>query len=132
MTSPYEETLNQALAAYKEQQEKLVEAREKLSAVTNTVTSARQVVSATVGRHGEVLGLAFPSSAYKRMAPAELASVIVKTIQDARAKSLEASAGLLAPMLPEGFSAEDMLSGKVDLQSMLTARRDKDNGKAEL
>jgi DNA-binding protein YbaB len=127
MTSPYEETLNEALAAYKHQQEQLTETREKLSTVTNTVTSARQVVTATVGRHGEVLSLAFPSSAYKRMAPAELASVIVKTIQDARAKSLEVSAGLLAPMLPAGFSAEDMLNGKVDLQSMLAARRGKEN-----
>jgi hypothetical protein len=84
------------------------------------VTSPRQVVTATVGPHGEVIGLAFPTSAYKRMAPAELATVIIKTIQEAREKSLSQSADLLRPMLPKGFSAEDMLSGKADVQAMLS------------
>ena len=120
MTSPYEKTMNDALAAYQQQREQLTHAREKLNTVTNSVTSPRQVVTATVGRHGEVIGLAFPTSAYKRMAPAELASVIIKTIQEAREKSLSQSADLLKPMLPKGFSAEDMLSGKTDVQTMLS------------
>jgi DNA-binding protein YbaB len=120
MTSPYEKTMNDALAAYQQQREQLTQAREKLNTVTNSVTSPRQVVTATVGRHGEVIGLAFPTSAYKRMAPAELASVIIKTIQEAREKSLSQSADLLKPMLPKGFSAEDMLSGKTDVQTMLS------------
>jgi hypothetical protein len=120
MTSPYEKTMNDALAAYQQQREQLTQAREKLNTVTNSVTSPRQVVTATVGRHGEVIGLAFPTSAYKRMAPAELASVIIKTIQEAREKSLNQSADLLKPMLPKGFSAEDMLSGKTDVQAMLS------------
>jgi DNA-binding protein YbaB len=119
MTSPYEKTMNDALAAYQQQREQLSQAREKLNAVTHSVTAPRQVVTATVGRHGEVIGLAFPTSAYKRMAPAELAAVIIKTIQEAREKSLSQSADVLKPMLPKGFSAEDMLSGKVDVQAML-------------
>jgi DNA-binding protein YbaB len=112
--------MNDALAAYQQQREQLTHAREKLNTVTNSVTSPRQVVTATVGRHGEVIGLSFPTSAYKRMAPAELASVIIKTIQEAREKSLSQSADLLKPMLPKGFSAEDMLSGKTDVQTMLS------------
>jgi DNA-binding protein YbaB len=120
MTSPYEKTMNDALAAYKRQREEFSQAREKMDTVTNSVTSPRQVVTATVGRHGEVLSVAFPTSAYKRMTPAELGTIIVKTIQDAREKSLSQSADLLKPMLPEGFSAADLLSGKADLQSMLS------------
>jgi DNA-binding protein YbaB len=112
--------MNDALAAYQQQREQLTHAREKLNTVTNSVTSPRQVVTATVGRHGEVIGLSFPTSAYKHMAPAELASVIIKTIQEAREKSLSQSADLLKPMLPKGFSAEDMLSGKTDVQTMLS------------
>jgi hypothetical protein len=120
MTSPYEKTMNDALAAYKQQREQLSQAREEMNTVTNSVTSPRQVVTATVGPRGEVIGLAFPTSAYKRMAPAELATVIIKTIQEAREKSLSQSADLLRPMLPKGFSAEDMLSGKADVQAMLS------------
>jgi YbaB/EbfC DNA-binding family protein len=122
MASPYEKMLEDALGAYQRQRERLTDVKEKMDALTSTATSARREVTATVGRTGELTELSFPTSAYKRMAPAELASVIVRTISEARQASIAASAEELAPMLPPGFSAQDMMSGKVDVRALIAAR----------
>jgi hypothetical protein len=123
MTAPHEQTLTEVLAAYQRQREHLARTREQLTEITSTATAPRQVVTATVGRHGEVLALAFPTGAYKRLTPAELGAVIVATIQDARQQALSRAAELLAPLLPAGFSAQDLVSGTVDLTALATARR---------
>lgn len=122
MTTQHEQMLEDALAAYRHQQEHLAGAKERMASVTGTATSGRREVSATVGRTGEVTELSFPTSAYKRMAPAELASVIVRTIAEARQKAVDASAAELAPMLPPGFSAHDLMNGTVDVQALFAAR----------
>jgi hypothetical protein len=122
MASPYEKMLEDALGAYQRQRERLTETKDRMDSLTSTATSARREVTATVGRTGELTELSFPTSAYKRMAPAELASVIVRTISEARQASIAASAEELAPMLPPGFSAEDMMSGKVDVRALFAAR----------
>jgi hypothetical protein len=122
MASPYEKMLEDALGAYQRQRERLTDVKEKMDSLTSTATSARREVTATVGRTGELTELSFPTSAYKRMAPAELASVIVRTISEARQASIAASAEELAPMLPPGFSAQDMMSGKVDVRALIAAR----------
>ncbi|WP_328605152.1 YbaB/EbfC family nucleoid-associated protein [Amycolatopsis sp. NBC_00345] len=122
MASPYEKMLEDALGAYQRQRERLTETKERMESLTSTATSARREVTATVGRTGELTELSFPTSAYKRMAPAELASVIVRTISEARRASIAASAEELAPMLPPGFSAQDMMSGQVDVRALIAAR----------
>jgi hypothetical protein len=122
MASPYEKMLEDALGAYQRQRERLTDVKDRMDSLTSTATSARREVTATVGRTGELTELSFPTSAYKRMAPAELASVIVRTISEARQASIAASAEELAPMLPPGFSAQDMMSGKVDVRALIAAR----------
>jgi DNA-binding protein YbaB len=119
MTSPYEEILNDTLGDYRRKRAQLLEMQQELSAVTGAATAPRQVVSVTVGRYGEVTDLKFPTSAYKRLTPAELATVIKSTIDDARSQAMQRSAELLAPMLPEGLSASALVSGNADLSSML-------------
>lgn len=122
MASPYEKMLEDALGAYQRQRENLTAAKERIDEATGTATSARREVTATVGRTGEVTELTFPTSAYKRMAPAELAGVIVRTIAQARQQAIDASAEQLAPMLPPGFSARDLMAGKVDVEALFAAR----------
>lgn len=122
MASPYEKMLEDALGAYQRQRDHLDTAKERMAATTGTATSARREVTATVGRTGEVTELSFPTSAYKRMAPAELASVIVRTIAQARQQAIEASAEELAPMLPPGFSARELMAGNVDVGALFAAR----------
>jgi DNA-binding protein YbaB len=121
MPSPYEELAGQAVAAYQKRLDDLVESRRKLAEVSATVVAPRQVVSVTVGGQGEITDVKFPAGAYKNMTPAELAEVILKTAKDAREQALSKSAKVLAPMLPDGFSADAILAGKADLTSMVPA-----------
>ena len=121
MSSPYEELAGQALAAYQKRLDDLAESRRKLAEVSATVVAPRQVVSVTIGGQGEITDVKFPTGAYKNMTPAELAEVILKTAKDARDQALSKSAKVLAPMLPDGFSADAIMAGTADLKSMLPA-----------
>lgn len=119
MTSPYEDLVGQALTLYQKWLDEFAESRQKLAEVLATVVAPMQVVSVTVGASGELTDLKFPVEAYKNMAPAELASVILRTFQDAREGVLSETAKVLAPMLPEGFSAEDFRKGTTDLRPLM-------------
>jgi DNA-binding protein YbaB len=121
MSSPYEELAGQALAAYQKRLDDLAESRRKLAEVSATVVAPRQVVSVTIGGQGEITDVKFPTGAYKNMTPAELAEVILKTAKDAREQALSKSAKVLAPVLPDGFSADAIMAGTADLKSMLPA-----------
>ncbi|QRP46399.1 YbaB/EbfC family nucleoid-associated protein [Amycolatopsis sp. FDAARGOS 1241] len=122
MNAPYQKMLEEALGAYQRQRQRYDDTRKQVEALTTTVTSARREVTATVSRTGELTDLSFPTPAYKRMAPAELASVIVKTVEEARQKSIAASAEALAPMLPPGLNALDLMNGRVDVRSLFSGR----------
>lgn len=122
MSTHYEKMLEDAMAAYQHQRDHFDQTRQDVETATSTATSARREVTATVGRTGELTELSFPTSAYKRMAPAELASVIVQTVSAARQKSVAAAAEMMAPMLPPGISAQDLMSGKVDVNALFSAR----------
>jgi DNA-binding protein YbaB len=119
VSAPYDQQIEQTLAKYREQRAGLGELQRRLSAISYSATSPRQVVSVTVGHQGEVTELKFPSGAYKRMAPAELAAVILSTIGEARSKALDEAASLLSPILPPGVVAKDLVAGKADLQAMM-------------
>ncbi|MGW4482237.1 YbaB/EbfC family nucleoid-associated protein [Amycolatopsis sp. NPDC004368] len=122
MSSPYQKMLDDALSAVEKQRERFDESRKQLSTLTGTATSARREVTATVSRLGELTELSFPTSVYKRMPPAELAAVIVKTVEEARQKAVDASAEAMAPMLPAGVSAQDLMNGRVDVRSLFSGR----------
>ncbi|MEV6896126.1 YbaB/EbfC family nucleoid-associated protein [Amycolatopsis sp. NPDC051372] len=122
MSSPYQKMLDEAMGAYQQQRERFEENRKQVDSLTTSATSARREVTATVSRTGELTELSFPTSVYKRMAPAELAAVIVKTVEEARQKSISASAEAMAPMLPPGLSAQDLMSGRVDVRALFSGR----------
>jgi DNA-binding protein YbaB len=116
-----DEQLEQALAGYTEQLVNLREMQGRLGEISCSVTSARQVVSVTVGFQGRVSDVKFPTGAYKRMAPAELAAVVLSTINEAHVRAQVASAEVIAPTMPAGVNALDVVEGKADLQAMLPA-----------
>ena len=115
------EQLEQALAGYTEQLANLGEMQGRLGEISCSVTSARQVVSVTVGFHGQVSDVKFPTGAYKRMAPAELAAVVLSTINEAHARARVVFAEVVAPTMPPGVNALDVVEGEADLQAMLPA-----------
>jgi hypothetical protein len=121
MPSANENMLEQAMAEYQRQRERSSELYRELSDVTETVTAPRQVVKVTVGQTGGVLDLSFPTPAFKNMPGTELATVILKTIGQAQAQMQARAAALLAPSLPAGISAEDLISGKANIDALLPA-----------
>ncbi|HKT00217.1 MAG TPA: YbaB/EbfC family nucleoid-associated protein [Rugosimonospora sp.] len=107
------------LAEYREHVARLGETQRRLSEIACTATAPRQAVSVTVGHGGVVTAISFPTGMYKRMAPVELATALMNTINEARDMALDEAGEILAPSLPPGLSARAMLTGQVDLRSML-------------
>ncbi|HEX3783013.1 MAG TPA: YbaB/EbfC family nucleoid-associated protein [Pseudonocardiaceae bacterium] len=121
MTSGHVERAEQLMAKYAQVREQTRELQRRMAEISCTATSPRRVVSVTVGRQGEVTAMKFPTSAYKRMTPIELAAVIMETLGEAREQALNESAQLMAPMLPAGLDAQAMVRGTVDFDKMLPA-----------
>lgn len=84
------------------------------------MTAPRQVVAVTAGHGGVVKDIKFPTGAFKRMTPGELAAVLVKAIGDAQQQATREAAAVVAPTLPAGVDAEKLFSGGLDLQSALS------------
>jgi DNA-binding protein YbaB len=106
-----DEQIEQLMAEYREQRDRVSDVQRRITEVSTTVTAPRQVVEVTVNGPGEVTAIAFPTGAYRRMAPKELAGVLVTTLAEARAASVAAVARLVSEHLPAGGIPAGFLSG---------------------
>jgi hypothetical protein len=97
----------------------MLELQRQAQKITATVLAAKRAFSVTVGAQGQITELSFPTEAYRKMAPAELASVIKLTVEKARLQAAEELGELMAPVLPEGFSMTDMVQGKADISAFM-------------
>ena len=121
MSAPLEQQLDEAMSHYRDQRAGALDYQRRLGEVAATATSPRRVVTVTVGGQGQVTDISFPTGAYKRMAPAELAAAIMSTLDEARDKALDQAADLLAPMLPPGLDARSVMRGTADIGAVLPA-----------
>jgi len=119
MGSGYEQELEESLARYRQRRQELADFQRGMAAIAVTVTAPRRVVTVTMGNAGEIREIKFPTAAYRSMTPAELATVVTRTIEDARSEALDRAAELLAAMLPPGVDARQLVRGKGDLTQML-------------
>ncbi|MCY0960245.1 MULTISPECIES: YbaB/EbfC family nucleoid-associated protein [unclassified Streptomyces] len=119
MSSPYDQQIEDLLEQYRRQRAEAVETRQRINGTTSTATAPRQAVKITVGAQGEVTAIEFPTGAYRRMAPKELADVLLTTIRQARSEALEGVAAVLAEGLPPGVTVPDLLQGRVDPGTVL-------------
>jgi DNA-binding protein YbaB len=107
--------MNELLSSLGNYQQAAAEARQKMMAASATVRSSNRVVSVTVNGSGQVSAIVFHDDKYRRMAPAELATLLLRTIQQARTDVLAQVKAVAGPMLLPGMSFDDVLAGKVDL-----------------
>ncbi|MER7752795.1 YbaB/EbfC family nucleoid-associated protein [Kitasatospora sp. NPDC097643] len=119
MSSPYDQEIEDLLALYARQREEAAETRRRIAATTATATDPRQAVKVTVGAQGELTAIEFPTGAYRRMAPKELADLLVTTAARAREEALETVAGVVSDGLPPGVTVGDLLQGRVDPAALL-------------
>ncbi|GAA4545205.1 YbaB/EbfC family nucleoid-associated protein [Amycolatopsis samaneae] len=111
MTSSYDERIGDLLADYRRQRDELAETRRKIEEISVTATAPGRAVTVTVGAQGEISELGFPTPAYRRMAPAELATVLLTTIADARRRATAEMEAVLKPHVPPEF--RDLAAGVV-------------------
>ncbi|MFJ5639730.1 MULTISPECIES: YbaB/EbfC family nucleoid-associated protein [unclassified Streptomyces] len=119
MSSRYDQEIEELLAQYRRQRDEAVETRRRINETTSTATAPRQAVKVTVGAQGQVTALEFPTGAYRRMPPKELADLLLTTIQQARAEALKKVDEIVSEQLPAGLSLSSMLQGQVDVKSFL-------------
>ncbi|MFF7361470.1 YbaB/EbfC family nucleoid-associated protein [Streptomyces sp. NPDC008125] len=119
MTTPFDEQIEQLQETYRAQLAQIDDMQRRMREVSGTATAKAQAMKATVGPQGELTAVEFPTSAYRRLTPKELADLVLSTVQEARAKATAGMAQVMAPHLPEGLDAEHLLRGTADVKQLM-------------
>ncbi|MFF3515817.1 YbaB/EbfC family nucleoid-associated protein [Streptomyces sp. NPDC002573] len=94
----------------------------RIQSIWASATSPRHLLTATVSAQGDVTHLKFHTDAYRAMAPSELESVVLETIQRARRDALDRMKELVAPLAPAGMSIDDVLAGRFDVKDIMSGQ----------
>jgi DNA-binding protein YbaB len=117
--SGYADDIEELMTRYRERRARAGELQRQIAEITGNAVAQRQTVKVTVNVQGEITALEFPTGAYKRMTPIELAETITATAREAKAKALENLKTLMLPELPNGLNFMDLIQGKADLATAL-------------
>jgi DNA-binding protein YbaB len=117
--SGYSDDIEELMTRYRERRARAGELQRQIAEITGNAVAQRQTVKVTVNVQGEITALEFPTGAYKRMTPVELAETITATAREAKAKALENLKTLMLPELPNGLNFMDLIQGKADLATAL-------------
>jgi DNA-binding protein YbaB len=104
-------------------QERLRAVRGRLREQPTKVTSKDGMVTVLLDDRGEITSIAFNTAKFRKMAPAELGAALVEVIGRARAEGRNRLLGAYKPFLPDGMDLEKIMSGKLDMESMLTSAK---------
>lgn len=118
MSSSLQDQLEKTLADYQQRRTDLRELQARMAEMSSTATAPRNVVSATVDTHGQITGIAFPTNAYKGMAPAEIANVVCDTVRKAQAMARAEMVKLMEPIFPSNMSARGDDPFKLDIDKL--------------
>lgn len=118
MTTPLHNSIEQTYEELARQREALHDMQRRLAETGATVTSKNRAVSVTLDGQGNVIDIKFVTGAYRGMPPAELGTLLVATIAEARASVTGQVAEILEEMMP-GSSMLDVLNGDFDLDEMM-------------
>lgn len=117
------------LAGLNDLRARLAEAREELATRRVSETSRDHLVTATFGADGALVDLRFNTTAYRSMAPAELAAVVRETVERARRRLRRELLATVQPLMPGRVRARDVAEGRLDVEEFLEqARRGRDGG----
>lgn len=119
MSNPLQDKIEQAFADLEHSQAAITAIQDELAAGSTTVTSKNRAVEVTVDGHGAVTEIKFPTKAYRTMAPAELGSLLVETLGEARRESEEAATNLMRTTLPDSGPLLAAFGGSTDFDTVL-------------
>jgi DNA-binding protein YbaB len=119
MSSPLPEQIEQAMGRLKDHRARMEEVRAELRAASASVTSKDRMVTASVGPQGQVVSLTFHTTAYRSMAPAELAGVLVDVLNEARARIGEQVVETMRSVSGIGEVLRHSMTGGTELEKLL-------------
>jgi DNA-binding protein YbaB len=111
--------LDDAIVDLRAEQARIQAATEHMSSITGSAVSKDRMVSATVDSQGRLTDLKVSGTRYRKLAPAELTTRIVATVQEAQDNAARAAATALSGLLPDGIGLP--LGGDLDLDAMFDA-----------
>ncbi|MEV7739451.1 YbaB/EbfC family nucleoid-associated protein [Streptomyces sp. NPDC088921] len=114
-----DQQLEDLLDRYRTKRAAATEAFSRINSISVTEVSRRGTVKVTVGARGDISALEFPTTAYRRMASAELSQVILDTLAKARTKALAEAASIGLGGMLQGVDASDLFQGRIDPASLL-------------
>ncbi|AGZ38792.1 YbaB/EbfC family nucleoid-associated protein [Actinoplanes friuliensis] len=117
----FNERIEHLFEEYQRQRASFSTLQQQMREISASATSARHEVTVTVGQSGVLTDIRFPTSAYKRLTPAELTATIMQTFAEAKEEATSQAAAILAPMLPDGMDARAMVSGQAGVDTYLPA-----------
>lgn len=115
MEADHRAQVEELLADYRRSREQLGAVHRRLATIQESASSEDGLVTATVGAHGQLVGLVIVESVYRKLRPHELAERIVELTATAAAKVTRAAGEAIAPVLPRGTDPEALLRGTADL-----------------
>ncbi|MBK0865933.1 MULTISPECIES: YbaB/EbfC family nucleoid-associated protein [unclassified Saccharopolyspora] len=111
--------IDSAMSMLERERERVADVTKQQQGQSTTVQAKDHSLEATFDGSGELTGLKFNGNKYRSMAPAQLASVIVETIQAGRTQSMtKLTEQMSGGMLP-GVDLAGIASGKVDPSTVL-------------
>ncbi|MFR9731794.1 YbaB/EbfC family nucleoid-associated protein [Saccharopolyspora sp. MS10] len=113
--------LDAAMAALEEEQRKLAQIGEVRQNETTTVQAKDRSLEMTFDGGGELTEIKFNGTKYRSMAPAQLAHVIVETLQQGRAQAMAKMTDLMGTDVLPGIDLAGIAAGKVDPNSVIDA-----------
>lgn len=126
MAAPLERSVEELSEEYARARARAVGAIQQARDTTGTATSARGHVTVVVGAGGAVYNITFNTREYRRMAPAELASMLTDTIRRAQESLHRQLAEVMPSATPGEVPMMDVLAGRVDWARLLPERLDVD------
>jgi DNA-binding protein YbaB len=123
MSSPFQDQLDEAMAALREQQTKIQQVQQDLQQASFSVRSKDRMVTATVAAQGELRELKFHSNDYRSMAPAELSAALVEVIAAARKQAAARVAETFQPLLGAGAKLRESMTGGSEFEELFAPLR---------
>ncbi|MEV0701211.1 YbaB/EbfC family nucleoid-associated protein [Saccharopolyspora sp. NPDC050389] len=111
--------MSSALQALEEQQAKLAEFQHKLAETTTRVESPNRMVAVVLDGQAELREIKFLNTDYRTMAPADLGEILLRTIQQGRAKAAEKVQELMPAEALGDVDLRGVATGEADLSDLL-------------
>ncbi|MCC5577135.1 YbaB/EbfC family nucleoid-associated protein [Microtetraspora sp. AC03309] len=119
MSDEYQAMIEGLAREYNMQAARLRETYGSLNELTATSRSEDGMVTVTIGSRGQVRNIQFDPRVYRKLSPSELSHSIMELIGKGTAEIAERTQELMAPLLPEGLSYEELFGDGVDFASFL-------------